>query len=353
MLLRKMRSDLNNIPEYVPGKSIEEIKRKYGLKRVIKLASNENPYGCSPRVIEAVRDFRDFHIYPPPDSEELRERLSDYIGIEPEMIVLSAGMDGVLEGMFKMLIDVGDGVAYAIPTFQYYSILSKIYRAKEIKLKRNSEFKMTEFDERAKLTVICSPNNPTGNVEDKKFVKEIVESVRGYVFIDEAYAEFTEKQLLKFAEYENVIVGRTFSKAFGLANLRIGYGIMHPELRKAFIKVNTPFPLSTISIKAAIAALEDIEWMKKTVRKIVAEREMLFKESSAIANPVKSEANFIFFETGHPSDIVAGELEKRGVIVRSLRNFEGAGEKSLRVTVGKRGENEIFLEALREVLCSL
>ena len=175
-----MRTDLDKIPEYVPGKSIDDIKREYGLKRIIKLASNENPYGCSPKVIEAVRDFRDFHIYPPPDSEELRERISDYIGFDTEMIVLSAGMDGVLEGLFKMLIDVGDVVAYAIPTFQYYSILSKIYRARESKLKRNSEFKMFEFDENAKLTVICSPNNPTGNVEDESFVKEVVESVKGY-----------------------------------------------------------------------------------------------------------------------------------------------------------------------------
>jgi len=348
-----MRTDLDRIPEYVPGKSIEEIKRKYGLNRVIKLASNENPYGCSPKVLEAVKDFKEFHIYPPPDSEELRERISEYTGFDAEMIVLSAGMDGVLEGVFKMLIDVGDVVAYAIPTFQYYSILSRIYRARESKLKRNSEFKMIEFDENAKLTVICSPNNPTGNVEDESFVKEVVESVKGYIFIDEAYAEFTEKQLLKFAEYENVIIGRTFSKAFGLANLRIGYGIMHPDLRKTFMKVNTPFPLSTISIRAAIAALEDIKWMKDVVKRIIAERERLFEGLSAIANAVRSEANFIFFETGHPSEIIARELEKRGVIIRSLKNFEGASNRSLRVTVGKPEENEIFLNALREVLCSL
>jgi len=348
-----MRKDLDKIPEYVPGKSAEEIKREYGLKRVIKLASNENPYGCSPKVIEAVRGFSEFHIYPPPDSEELRERISDYVGFESDMIVLSSGMDGVLESVFKMLIDVGDVVAYAIPTFQYYSILSKIYRAKESKLARDSDFRMIEFNENAKLTVICSPNNPTGNVEEESFVREVVESVKGYVFIDEAYAEFTERQLLKFAEYENVIIGRTFSKAFGLANLRVGYGIMHPDLRKAFMKVNTPFPLSTISIRAAIAALDDLEWMRSVVKKIVAERERLFERLSEIAEATRSEANFIFFETPHPSDIVAKELEKRGVIVRSLKNFEGAGDKSLRVTVGKPEENEIFINALGEVLCSL
>ncbi len=346
-----MREDLKKIPEYVPGKGIEEIKRKYKLKRVIKLASNENPYGCSPKVLEAIKNFRELNIYPPSDFTELRERIADYVGFESDMIVLSAGMDGVLESVFKMLIDVNDAVCFAIPTFQYYSILSKIYRAKEVKLKRNTDFKMDSFRPDAKLTIICSPNNPTGNVEDYDFVKEVVESVKGYVFIDEAYAEFTDKQLLRFAENENVIVGRTFSKAFGLANLRIGYAIMHPDLRKGFMKVNTPFPLSTISAIAAIEALKDLKWMKCVVKKIVSERERMFKELKEMANAVRSEANFIFFETDMQANYVSEELERRGIIVRNLRNFEGASDRALRVSIGREDENKAFIEALREILC--
>ncbi len=346
-----MREDLKEIPEYVPGKGVEEIKKRYKLRRVIKLASNENPYGCSPKVLEAIRNFRELNIYPPSDFAELREKIADYVGFDPDMIALSSGMDGVLESIFKMLIDVDDIVAYAIPTFQYYSILSKIYRAKEVKLKRNANFRMNSFHPEAKLTIICSPNNPTGNVEDYDFVRDVVESVKGYVFIDEAYAEFTDKQLIELAENENVIVGRTFSKAFGLANLRIGYAVMHPDLRKGFMKVNTPFPLSTISAIAAIEALNDLEWMKSVVRRIVSERERMFRELNAIANAAKSEANFIFFETDMHADKVAEELERRGIIIRNLKNFEGASNRALRVSIGKEDENRAFIEALKEILC--
>ncbi|AIY90705.1 histidinol-phosphate transaminase [Geoglobus acetivorans] len=347
-----MRSDIDRIPEYVPGKSIEEIKKKYGLKRIIKLASNENPYGFSPLVAEILKNPYRLNVYPPSDPEELRERISEYIGYEPEMIALSAGMDGVLESVFKMLIDPGDGVCYAPPTFPYYSILARIYRADEIRLKRDANYRMAEYVKGAKLTIICTPNNPTGNSEDFDFVREVIESVRGYVFIDEAYAEFAERDMLKLAEYENVIIGRTFSKAFGLANLRVGYGIMHPSLRKAFMKVNPPFSLSSIAISAALAALEDTEWMKETVRKIIYGRGWLYSELKKIARPVKSDANFIFFETDISSRDLAERLERRGVIVRSLRNFDGAGENAVRVSVGTEEQNRIFVDALREVLCS-
>lgn len=346
-----MRSDIDKIPEYVPGKSVEEIKKIYGLDRVIKLASNENPYGCSPKVSEVLKGSFQPNIYPPSDPGEFRQKIAEYVGFEKEMIAVSAGMDGVLESVFKMLIDPGDSVCFAIPTFPYYSILSKIYRAREIKVKRNENFEMPWFDERAKLTIICSPNNPTGNSESREFVKEVIESVRGYVFIDEAYAEFSEKDMLEFAEYENVIIGRTFSKAFGLANLRIGYAVMHPDLRKGFMKVNPPFSLSSIAIKAGMSALEDLEWVKRTVEKIVGWREWMYSKLEEIAKPFKSDANFIYFETEFDSDFVAGELEKRGIIVRKLKNFEGAGEKALRVSVGRDEENEIFIEALKEILC--
>lgn len=347
-----MRSDIEAIPEYVPGKSIEEIKREYGLERVVKLASNENPYGCSPKVVEVLKSEFSPNLYPPSDPVELREAISEYVGFESDMIAVSAGMDGVLEAVFKMLLDPGDRVCFAIPTFPYYSILSRIYRAREVKLARDENWRMVEFDGNAKLTIICSPNNPTGNVEDFDFVRHVVESVNGFVFIDEAYAEFTEKQMLRLAEYENVIIGRTFSKAFGLANLRLGYGIMHPHVRKQFMRVNTPFPVSTLSIRAGIAALEDAEWMRKSVERIVSERERMVRELKKFSKPYRSEANFVYLETELDSITLTRELEKRGVIVRNLSGFEGAGKNAVRVSVGKREENDIFLAALEDVICS-
>ena len=347
-----MRSDIESIPEYVPGKSVEEIRKKYGLDRVVKLASNENPYGCSPKVVEVLKREFSPNLYPPSDPSELREAISGYIGFESEMIAVSAGMDGILETVFKMLVDPGDRVCFAIPTFPYYSILSRIYRAREVKLPRGEGWKMTGFDERAKLTIICSPNNPTGNVEDFEFVRHVVESVKGFVFIDEAYAEFTDKQMLRLAEYENVVIGRTFSKAFGLANLRIGYAVMHPHVRRQFMRVNTPFPISTPSIMAGVAALEDVEWMRETVRRIVEERNRMLRRLEKLTRPYHSEANFIYIETELDSSTLTEELEKRGVIVRNLSGFEGAGRNAVRVSVGRRDENDIFLAAMEDVLCS-
>ncbi len=346
-----MRSDLSGIPDYVPGKSEEDIKKTYGLERVVKLASNENPYGCTPKALEVLRQFSKLNSYPPKDPEELRERIAGYVGFDPEMVFISSGLDGVLECAFKLLVEPGDEVCFALPTFPYYSILSKIYRARENKTERDSEFRMVNYSKKAKLTVICSPNNPTGNVENPDFVKEIVENVNGYVFIDEAYAEFTEKNLTELVEYENVMVGRTFSKAFGLAGIRLGYAVMHPDMRKALMKVNPPFPVSSLAVKAGIAALEDLEWMRKTVRMIKRDREWLFRKLKNIARPFKSEANFLYVETEMDGKSIVEKLEKKGVIVRALSGFEGARENAFRVSVGKREENEAFIKALEDVVC--
>ncbi len=346
----RIRNFLKDIPEYIPGKSVEEVRRKYGLKRVIKLASNENPYGCSPNVIESISDFKNFHIYPPSDAVELREEISRYIGFEEDMIALGAGMDGIMETIFRMCVRDGDKVAIPIPTYTYYETLARMHRAVTVFLKRDEEFKTAEFERDAVLTILNSPNNPTGNVESFDFVREIVESVRGLVFIDEAYAEFTQKRLTMLAEMENVIIGRTFSKAFGLANLRIGYAIMHPDLRREFMKVSTPFPLSNIAIIAAISALKDREYMENTVRMILAERRRLEKKLKSFFRVYPSEANFIYVESEHYSSTeLSNLLERRGIIVRDCSNFRGCSKHSLRISVGKREENDMLIEALEEI----
>ena len=351
----KLRENVKKIPEYVPGKSIEEVKRRFGLSKVVKLASNENPYGASPKAIEAFRRFDRFHIYPS-ESEQLIEKISEYIGVEKERIVLGAGIDGVLENIFKMFVDPGDEVVIPIPSFPYYHTLASVCDAKEIRVKRGSDFKIDEnaiiesVTDKTKIIIICSPNNPTGNSEDYDAVKAIVESCNALVFIDEAYAEFASRSLIDLAEYENVVVARTFSKAFGLANLRIGYAVMSPELKKAYMKVTTPFPISTPAILAAIASLEDIEYMKACVEKIRSERDRLYNELKSRVNVYPSEANFLFFESPLKASELAEELMKKGVIVRDCSRFIGCSPYAIRVSIGKKEENDAFLEALDDVL---
>lgn len=338
------------LSKYVPGKSIEDVKRKYGLEKVVKLASNENPYGPSPKAIEAFRSYSDLHIYPNPGYRELREKISEYTKWDVDRVVVSAGIDGILETLFKILIDEGDEVVIPIPSFPYYHILTRLSCGKEVIVRRGENYQIDEsiFDAinaKTKLILICNPNNPTGNAEKAEIIEEIVQSTDAIVFIDEAYVEFSDFSI--DVDAENVVIARTFSKAFGLANLRIGYALLPEWLVGPFKAAMTPFPLSTPAARAAEAALDDIEWMRKCVEKIKVERERLYRELKKCVEVTPSQANFLFFKS--PVENLAEELLKRGVIVRDCSNFAGC-KNHIRVTVGKPDENDMFLQALKEVL---
>ncbi|MEM0350244.1 MAG: histidinol-phosphate transaminase, partial [Archaeoglobaceae archaeon] len=332
---------------YVAGKSVEEVKEKYGIDKVVKLASNENAYGASPKAIEVLRNFSELHRYPNPEYRALREKLAEYTGWEMERIVIGAGIDGILETIFKMLIDEGDEVIIPVPTFQYYRILARLHCAREVLVDRNEEFQIGEkiFDylgKKTKLIIIPFPNNPTGNVEKTKLIEEIVSSTKAIVFIDEAYIEFADSRLE--IDSENLIVARTMSKAFGLANLRIGYARLPKWLVDYYKSASTPFPVSTLAEKCAIASLEDLEWMKKCVEKIKRERNRVFDALRRIVKPYPSQANFIFFKA---REGLAEDLLRKGVIIRDCKSF---GVDGYRVTIGKPEENEFFLDKLREIL---
>jgi len=353
----RLREHLKNVPEYVPGKSVDEVMRLYGLKRVVKLASNENPYGASPKVREVLANFDGFHVYPSPgEMEELAERISDYLGVEKERIVLGAGIDGILENVFKMLVDPLDEVVIPVPSFPYYHTLSAIMNARDVRVRRRENFEIDlegvrrSISDRTKMVVVCSPNNPTGNVEDPEVVREIAESFDVLVFVDEAYAEFSNTDMLDLSDYENVVIARTFSKAFGLANLRIGYAVMSSELKRAYMKVSTPFPVSSVAIRCAMAALDDIDHMRRCVERIREERERLYSELGRRVKVYPSEANFLFFESNVRASELVEELMKRGVIVRDCSRFVGCSPFAVRVSVGRREENDLFLSALDEVL---
>ncbi len=359
----KLRKNIAEIPEYVPGRSVEEVKRVYCLERVVKLASNENPYGCSPKVYDVLQKLissRNLNIYPPSNPADLLEMLAEYTGFEASRIAVGAGIDGVLENVFRLLVDPGDEVVIPVPSFPYYHTLAAVAGAREVRVKRREDFRIgpslvEKLTERTKLVIICSPNNPTGNDEDVETITEIIErasEVGAAVFIDEAYAEFSPQNLLGLAEHENVIVARTFSKAFGLANLRIGYAVMAEWLRKEYMKVSTPFPLSSLAIEGAKAALSDVEYMRWAVREIVKEREKLYSSLNEMESvkAYPSSANFIYFETTRPASLVAEMLAGKGVIVRDCSGFIGCSGRAIRVSVGRKEENELFIDALKETL---
>ena len=349
---------VKSISEYVPGKYIEEIAKKYGIdpKDIIKLGSNENVLGPSPKAIEAlVSTASKVNLYPSADASELVEALSVYTVLPVENICASGpGMDGLLDNLMRVLIEPGDEVVIPSPTFSYYEIAARANGATAIHIAPGDGLKFDvaairgAITESTKVVFLCSPNNPTGMLTSEGDVRSLLESTKGLVFVDEAYVEFASSDLSKLVlEYDNLIIGRTFSKAFGLAGLRIGYGLMPEWLKVQYMKIATPFNVSLPAVMAGVAALSDSDYLEKSISMTVEGRKFLTENI-----PFKvydSQANFILVDVSpFIAKDVSESLMKKGIIVRDCRSFRNAGESLIRVTVGTREQNEKVVSAFEE-----
>jgi histidinol-phosphate aminotransferase len=331
----------------VAGKGYTEISRRYGIKPedIVKLGSNENPYGPSPEAIRAMQEVSPER-YPEP--EDLITSLSSYTSCPEEMVVIGAGMDGVMDTLTRLFLERGDRTLIHTPTFSYYEILTTLAGATPVFAKRGPEFQIsTEVPDGTKMVFLCSPNNPTGNVTSEDEVRAVLESTDAIVFLDEAYVEFANHSLLDLAkEYDNLVVGRTLSKAFGLAGMRLGYAVAPEWIAQEYRKVAPPFfGITCASVAAGVAALNDLDYMRTSVSRIKSERERLHKEIGS--HP--SQANFLYIQTEETSDLVTEHFLSRGIIIRDCRSFRGAGEHHVRITVGTPEQNDLFLKAFREI----
>jgi histidinol-phosphate aminotransferase len=329
------------------GKGFGEISRKYGLRPadIVKLGSNENPYGPSPAAKKALSTVA-MERYPEP--EELLAGLSAYTGFPEDMILIGAGMDGVMDTLSRIFLDPGDSTFIPTPTFSYYEILTIMASARPVFSARGPKHELAEaVPAQAKMAFLCSPNNPTGNVMGEEQLRAILESTDAIVFLDEAYVEFAEGSLIHLVkEYDNLIVGRTLSKAFGLAGMRLGYAVAPEWIADQYRRAAPPFfGVTCASVAAGVAALSDLEYMRSSVDKIKSERERLQKATGS--HP--SQANFLYLETAKPSNAVAERFFQKGIIIRDCRSFRGAGEHHVRVTVGTPAENDRFLAACQEI----
>jgi len=350
------------IEDYEPGKLV---------KGAIKLSSNENPLGPSPKVVkEIVKSIEEgelnLNLYPwERNEEELRDEISRYVGasarIGKENIVIGAGVDGVLDTLVKIFIETGDEALIPIPTFSLYESLVRIAGGIPgyIKRKKGEDFSIPldelipACNEKTKMIFISSPNNPTGNCIPEAEMRAIIESVpKVMVVIDEAYVEFADSSLVNLVkEYENVLVLRTFSKAFGLAGLRVGYAVIPEWLASAYKKVSIPFSVNSIAIKAAIVALRDKAHLRKCVKLVKHEREFLLENlQRRFLRVYPSQANFVLVDVSpRKSYEVYEELMKNGLIVRDCASFRGAGDSFIRITVGTSEQNELVVEALKQI----
>ncbi len=357
-----VRASVKDIKEYVPGKSIEEIALKCRLDpaSIIKLGSNENPLGPSPRAVKAIRERAEkVHLYPPSDAFELRKAISSYTGYPVNNIVVSGnGMDGILDTMMRLFMSPGGETVIPIPTFSYYEISTLANGGKPVFLERGKDFGICPGDilamvnRKTNMIFLCSPNNPSGNTIHEEDARKILDSVDALLFIDEAYADFSEASLSGLVkEYDNLIIGRTFSKAFGLAGMRLGYALVPEWITREYLKVMTPFSVDVLSLAAGVAAMNDRGHIKKSFETVKKGRIQLTCALEALCKVYPSEANFILINVSPlTAKEVFGSLLKMGIIVRDCTSFRGAGESLIRITVGTREQNEKVIEAMRSIL---
>lgn len=350
--------DIAALSPYVPGKPIEELQRELGLTRVIKLASNENPLGPSPKALAVISESAaTLHRYPDGGAFHLREALADRWKVTSDHIILGNGSDEILGLLARTFLSPGDEAVMADHTFVIYKmeVMAAHGKAVTIPLKqwRHDLSAMTDaITARTRLLFLCNPNNPTGTMVSAEEVARLLARVPEHVVVvfDEAYYEYVRRSdfpdsMTYVKQGRNAIVLRTFSKIYGLAGLRIGYGVTTPEISNLLNRVRPPFNANSIAQCAALAALNDDEHVANSRAVNQAGMEQVVNGLTALGfTPIPSEANFVYFDVGRDGRQVFDSLLRQGVIVRHI---EG---RMIRVTIGQAEDNHIFLGALARVL---
>ncbi len=359
----RFNETLKNLKVYEAGKPIELVVREFGIdeKEIVKLASNENPYGTSSKVVEAIKEnAHKAYLYPDDSMFELKEGLSKRFGVEKENIIIGAGSDQVLEFCARAILNPTAKVLMSKVTFAMYEIYALQQGAKILRSSSYNhdleEFYSIYQKEKPQLIHICTPNNPTGDALDKEEVFRFLEKVKEpLVVIDGAYMEYASfkdskkriepKELIK--TFPNAIYLGTFSKAYGLGGMRVGYGIGDKEIIQQLYKLRPPFNITTLSLIAATKALEDEEFVNTSVKNNF--EEMKRYEEFARKREIEfipSYTNFItYFLPSSPQ--IANKLLRKGIIVRDLSSY---GLSAIRVTVGTPKQNTLFFEKFEEVL---
>jgi len=357
-----IRPNIGNIQPYVPGKPIEEVERELRISNVIKLASNENPLGPSPKSIEAINKYiKDVSLYPDQACYELSGMLAEKFELSPDNIVIGNGSDEIMMLIALAYVSAQDEVVISLNTFSTYETVSKLMEASIVRVNlKNYRYDLEAMAKvcgpKTKLVFVCNPNNPTGIMNTRKEMDELVSKVppNAILVIDEAYSEYVEaKDYPDSLEYirakKNVVILRTFSKIYGLAGLRVGYGIAKPDIIKYLRLVRLPFSVNRMGQIAALAALTDTHFVEASRKNNSEGKTYLYAELDKLGvSYLKTEANFIFINLNEDADMVFMQLMRRGIIVRPLSSFGMPG--SIRVTIGTQDQNKKFIKALSEVI---
>ena len=358
-MLKYVSDNIKNLVPYQPGKPIEELEREIGIKGVIKLASNENPLGASRMAIDAIKEYMDkkVHRYPDGGGFYLRRALAKKWGVSMESVILGNGSNEIIELLIRTLVSPGDNAVTSENTFSVYRLIMTAANGSIITVPMKDErFDLKAIagkrNSRTRLVFIANPNNPTGTMVTAPEMKNFMNSVPHDVMIvfDEAYAEYvTSDQYPDSLSYlkdgRNVTILRTFSKIYGLAGLRIGYGLTTVEIADMMNRVRQPFNTNALAQVGALAALEDVSHIEESRRINNEGKEYLYKEFHSMGiNYIPTEANFIYFRAGDDGRAIFNAMLKDGIIIRHM------GGANLRVTIGLPEENRKFVAALTKVL---
>ncbi len=352
---------IDNIVPYPPGKPMDELEREYGISDSIKLASNENPWGPAPAAIGAIRDaLKDLHRYPDGSSFYLSQAIAAWLGCTPEEIVLGNGSNEVIEFLVKAFVQKDDQVITSHPSFLMYQKFVQIRGGynKVVPLRdmgHDLDGILGEITENTRLIFLDNPNNPCGTLISRErfaaFHSQVPEDV--IIVLDEAYVDFVDQEkridilhLLRHTRDRAPVVAlRTFSKAFGLAGLRVGFGLMPKSLADILHRVRQPFNINSLAQVGALAALEDPGHYRKTLEKTRTGRQWLMEQVRQLGcKPYPSNTNFFLIDVGGDGAALYTAMLRKGVIVRAMNAY--GFPRFIRITVGTEEENHRFIEAL-------
>jgi len=360
-----VRESVKKINPYVPGKPMEELQRAYGLEisEIVKIASNENPLGPSPKVIEAIKKYApNISRYPEGSGYYLKRKLAEKLKVLPDNIILGSGSSEIISMAMETFVNPGEEVIYPFPSFAIYRILSYKLDAAAVEVPLEQDFSydmeriLDSISPRTKMVILCNPNNPTGTVIYRKQLESFLEKVPDRVIIvsDEAYGEYVENSdfgsSFPYIFNKNIILTRTFSKIYGMAGLRMGYGVAKKDISGFMERIRPPFNTTGPGQEAALAALDDDGYVEESYRMNIEGKNYLYSELGKLGiGYIPTQANFILCRFDRDASGIVRELEKRGIIVRYM-NAPGLGKEYVRITVGTKAENAKFLENLREII---
>ena len=355
---RLIRPELADFGGYSAATSPETLDGKVGVpvENIIKLDANESPYGCSPRVNQALASYPGFSIYPDDGQTRLRGLLAGYTGVTADHIVAESGSNRLIDLVLRLLISPGDEVINCVPTFGIYRFSTRLCNGTLIEVRRDNNFGVNvravkaAISPRTKTIIIANPNNPSGTLMPREDILKLVDTGLP-VLIDEAYYEFSGETVAPLvSQYDNLMVLRSFSKWAGLAGLRVGYGFFPPPIADYLLRIKIPYNVNVAALVAVEESLKDIDYLRERVNAIIAERDRLFEELGRIEwlRPIPSAANFILCQVlkGKASQLHR-QLRNKGILVRYFD--EPLLDNYIRISVGKPEDSEALMRALREM----